>query len=175
MSSVPGKAPAVKLPPQVAGAHELLVEELGRLLTVEETLARLVLPQLVLELQDSGLRSAVEEHLAETRGHAGRMKEAFLALAELPSGRPAYGLDGLRTEHQTAAQQVGPRVRPILHCAAAMGIEHYEINAYEAAIRLSDALGAEDVGGLLRANLRQEVGALEKLGHQAEPLVGAAL
>jgi ferritin-like metal-binding protein YciE len=66
-------------------------------------------------------------------------------------------------------------MRPILHCAAAMGIEHYEINAYEAAIRLSDALGAEDVGGLLRANLRQEVDALEALGRQAERLAGAAV
>jgi ferritin-like metal-binding protein YciE len=52
--------------------------------------------------------------------------------------------------------------------AAAMGTEHYEINAYEAAIRLADALGAEDVGGLLRANLEQEVSALQKLGGEAD-------
>jgi ferritin-like metal-binding protein YciE len=51
-----------------------------------------------------------------------------------------------------------------------MGTEHYEINAYEAAIRLADALGAEDVGGLLRANLRQEVAALEKLARQSDRL-----
>jgi ferritin-like metal-binding protein YciE len=56
-----------------------------------------------------------------------------------------------------------------------MGTEHYEINAYEAAIRLADALGAEDVGGLLRANLEQEVTALEKLGKQADRLATAAV
>jgi ferritin-like metal-binding protein YciE len=170
MSSVPGKAPSVKLPPQVESGRDLLVEELGRLLTVEETLAKLVLPQLALELQDADLKRVVQEHLAETRGHAGRLKEAFLALGEVPAGRPAYGLDGLRTEHQTAAQQVAPAARPLVHCAAAMGTEHYEINAYEVAIRLADALGAEDVGGLLRANLDQEVAALQKLGQEAERL-----
>ena len=50
-----------------------------------------------------------------------------------------------------------------------MGTEHYEINAYEAAIRLADALGAEEVAGLLRANLDQEVAALEKLGASRPP------
>jgi ferritin-like metal-binding protein YciE len=56
-----------------------------------------------------------------------------------------------------------------------MGTEHYEINAYEAAIRLADALGAGDVGGLLRANLEQEIGALQKLGAQADRLASAAV
>jgi ferritin-like metal-binding protein YciE len=51
-----------------------------------------------------------------------------------------------------------------------MGTEHYEINAYEAAIRLADALGATEVAGLLRSNLEQEVTALETLGKHADRL-----
>jgi ferritin-like metal-binding protein YciE len=168
VSSVPGKAPAVKLPPAVESGRELLVEELGRLLTIEETLAKLVLPELLLELQDDGLRQAVQEHLEQTRGHAGRVKEAFLALGIAPAGKPAYGLDGLRTEHKTTVTQVVPGARAAVHCAAAMGTEHYEINAYEAAIRLAEALGAGDVERLLRANLEQEIDALQKLGEQAD-------
>jgi hypothetical protein len=60
VSSVPGKSPAVKLPPSVESGRELLVDELGRLLTIEETLTKLVLPELLLELQDEGLRQAVQ-------------------------------------------------------------------------------------------------------------------
>jgi ferritin-like metal-binding protein YciE len=56
-----------------------------------------------------------------------------------------------------------------------MGREHYEINAYETAIRLADPLGAEDVGGLLRANLEQEVAALQNLGEQADRVAGLAV
>ena len=51
-----------------------------------------------------------------------------------------------------------------------MGAEHYEINAYEAAIRLADAAGATEIGQLLRANLEEEIQALEKLGAQADRL-----
>jgi len=175
MSSVPGKAPALKLPPQVETARDLLVEQLGKLLTIEETLVKLVLPELLQELKDDELKQVVQEHLEQTRGHVGNVKEAFLALGEMPAGKPALGLDGLRTEHKSTAPQVVPGARPAVHVAAAMGTEHYEINAYEAAIRLADALGAEDVGGLLRANLEQEAAALEKLGKQADRLAREAV
>jgi ferritin-like metal-binding protein YciE len=175
VTSLPGKAPAVKLPPQVESGRELLVEELGRLLTIEETLAKLVLPKLLLEVEDQDLKQVVQAHLGETRAHVGNLKEAFLALGEMPAGRPAYGLDGLRTEHEARAPRVALGVRGLVHCAAAMGTEHYELNAYESAIRLADALGAGDVGGLLRANLEQEISALEKLGTQADRLAQAAV
>jgi ferritin-like metal-binding protein YciE len=174
MSAVPGKAPAVKLPPEVEDPRALLVEQLGKLLTIEETLARLVLPHLVQELDDEELKGVVQQHLDETRTHASNVKRAFLALGEVPSGKPAYGLDGLRTEHKATAAKVGPALRRSVHCGAAMGTEHYEINAYETAIRLADALGAEDVGDLLRANLDQEVAALGKLGEQADRLANQA-
>ena len=103
MSSVPGKAPAVKLPPHVETGRELLLEQLGRLLTVEETLAKMVLPKLLLEVEDQDLKQVVQQHLGETRGHVGNVKEAFLALGAVPTGKPAYGLDGLRTEHEASA------------------------------------------------------------------------
>jgi ferritin-like metal-binding protein YciE len=175
VSAIPGKAPAVKLPPTVESGEQLLLEELGRLLTIEETLAKLMLPELLQELQDDGLRLAVQEHLAETRGHAGRVKEAFLALGVMPAGKPAYGLDGLRTEHKATAPHVVPGARGAVHCAAAMGTEHYEINAYEAAIRLAEALDAKDVARLLRANLEQEIEALQKLGNEADRLARLAV
>ena len=161
--------------PHVESARDLLLEELGKLLTIEEMLVKVMLPELLLELEDDELKQAVQEHLDETRGHVGNVKEAFLALGELPAGKPAYGLDGLRTEHKAISPQVVPGARPAVHVAAAMGTEHYEINAYEAAIRLADALGAEDVGGLLRANLDQEVAALQKLGQLADRLANDAV
>ena len=60
MSSVPGKSPAVKLPPQVESGLDLLLDELGKLLTIEETLAKVVLPELLLELKDDELKQAVQ-------------------------------------------------------------------------------------------------------------------
>lgn len=175
MSSVTGKAPSVKLPPHVATARALLLEQLGRLLTTEEVLAKTVLPQLTLELDDERLEQAVSAHASQTRGHAGRVKEAFLALGEMPAGRPVVGLDGLLAERQGIAPDVAACLRPFLACVAAMGIEHYEINAYEAAIRLTAAVAASEVGApevsrLLRANLEDEIATLQALGEEADRL-----
>jgi ferritin-like metal-binding protein YciE len=163
------------MPPQVESARDLLVEELGKLLTIEETLVKRVLPQLVQQIQDEQLAAAVSEHLEETRTHVGNVQRAFTELGEVPAGRPAPGLDGLVQERESKVAQLVPALRGGFDCAAAMGTEHYEINAYEAAIRLADALGAGEVAGLLRAVLDQEVEALRKLGQQADRLAKLAV
>ncbi|HZT92171.1 MAG TPA: DUF892 family protein [Gaiellaceae bacterium] len=175
MSAIPGKAPAVKLPPQVESARDLLLEELAKLLTVEETLVKLVLPQLVQEIQDDELKQAVQQHLEETRGHVGRVKDVFGALGATPRGAPALGLDGLRGERDSNVDKVVPALRGGVNCSAAMGAEHYEINAYEAAIRLAEAIGEPDAAGPLRENLREEVAALEKLAQHADRLARLAV
>jgi ferritin-like metal-binding protein YciE len=160
------------LPPQIETPRDLLVAQLGKLLTIEETLHKRVLPQLVREIVDEQLKAVVAAHVEETRGHVGNVQQAFLALGEVPAGRPAPGLDGLVLERQSAIGEIWPELRPAFDCAAAMGVEHYEINGYEAAARLAASLGAEEIGGLLRANLEQEIAALGKLGAQADRLAG---
>jgi ferritin-like metal-binding protein YciE len=156
--------------PQIETKRDLLVAQLGKLLTIEGTLLKRVLPHLVREIQDEELKAVVASHVEETRRHLGNVQQSFLALGEVPAGRPAPGLDGLLLERQSTIGDIWPELRASFTCAGAMGTEHYEINAYEAAIRLADALGAEEVGGLLRANLEQEIAALEKLGAQADRL-----
>jgi ferritin-like metal-binding protein YciE len=165
----------MRTPPHVESARDLLLEELGKLLTIEETLAKRVLPQLVQQTQDEQLAAAVSEHLEQTRTHVGNVQRAFVALGEVPAGKPAAGLDGLVQERESKVAELVPALRGGFDCAAAMGTEHYEINAYVAAIRLADALGAEEVAGLLRAVLDQEVAALEKLGQQADRLARLAV
>jgi ferritin-like metal-binding protein YciE len=59
-----------------------------------------------------------------------------------------------------------------VHSAAVMGTEHYEINAYEAAVRLANALDAAEVGRLPRRNLDD---ALQRLGAEADRLTREAV
>ena len=165
----------MSMPPQIENARDLLLEQLGVLLTTEETLLKRVLPKLSRELQDPELRKVVDEHLAQTRGHVGNVQRAFLDLGADPHARPAPGLDGLVAEREAAISEIAPALRAGYDCAAAMGTEHYEINAYESAIRLADALGEPEVASLLRTTLEQEVAALGKLGEQADRLAGAAV
>jgi ferritin-like metal-binding protein YciE len=170
MSTIPGKSPSVKLPPQIETARQLLLEHLGKLLTIEETLARKILPLLTHEVKDDELLQALDQHLQETRAHVSRVQDAFRALGEEPQGKPAFGLDALAEERDSLVRDIVPALRPGFNCAAAMGTERYEINVYEAAIRLADALGEDEAGRLLRGNLEEEVAALEKLGLNADRL-----
>ena len=179
MDTVAGR-PSIDLPPAVESVSRLLFEQLGRLLTIETTLERSVLPKLALEVEDERLTQLVQEHLAETRGHAGRVKQAFLALGRMPAGRSAAGLEGLRTEYEATASTAVPSLRPFVACTSAMGTEHYEINEYEVAIRCAEALAgrapeAGEVTRLLRANLEEELAALQKLGDEADRLASLAV
>jgi ferritin-like metal-binding protein YciE len=157
-------------PPRIESVRELLLKQLGKLLTVEETLARSVLPKLKQEAQDEQLQQALDEHLQQTRQHVQQVQAAFAELGAEPTGQEAEGLQGLKQERESVAAELAPAFRDGFNASAAMGAEHYEIAAYEAAIRLADALGAAEVATLLRATLEQEVQALDKLGTHATRL-----
>jgi ferritin-like metal-binding protein YciE len=158
------------MPPSVETPRQLLLELLGKLLTVEETLVRRMLPQLKQEASDDQVQSAVSEHLEESRTHVERVRSAFEELGETPAGKPAEGLQGLDEERSSKAPHIAPALREGFNVAAAMGVEQYEINAYEAAIRIAEGDGEMKVGELLRATLDEEVAALKKLASHADRL-----
>lgn len=162
--------PAPEPPPQVESAEALLCKQLGKLLTIEETLARTVLPKLQLEAQDQQLQQTFADHLEQTRGHADNVRTAFAELGASASGGEDKALDAAKQQRDHEVQQLVPALRDGFNASAAMGTEHHEIAEYEAAIRLAEALGHERVSKLLRANLSQEVDALEKLGSHATRL-----
>jgi len=157
-------------PPRIGSVRELLLKELGKLLVVEETLSRSILPKLEQEAQDEQLKQAFGEHLEQTRQHVQQVQAAFAELGSEPAGQDAKGLDGLKQEREAVVAELAPAFHDGFNAAAAMGAEHYEIASYEAAIRLADALGEQDVALLLRGTLEQEVQALEKLAPHATRL-----
>jgi len=161
------------MPPHIQTARELLLDRLGALLTVEETLARRVLPQLARQVTDEGLKSVLTLHLGETRAHVSRLHETFAALGEPPAGKPAPGLDGLVLEREAKVKDIVPALRGGFDCAAAMGTEHYEINAYEAALELANVLGEAAVASRLEATLSEEHAALSTLRGHARRLTEA--
>jgi ferritin-like metal-binding protein YciE len=157
-------------PPRLRSPRELLLDDLGRLLTVETMLAKVMLPRLVQEAQDEELESALEEHLGETRRHVEHVRQAFAELEESPTGKEAPGLEGLKQEHDDGVGQVAPSLRDMFDAGAAIGSEHYEIAIYSGAVLLAEGAGEKNVAGLLKANLDQEFAALKKLETLAERL-----
>jgi len=162
------------MPPTVTSPRELLVDDLKRLLTVETTLAQVMLPKLIEEVQNEELKSALQEHHAETKTHVENVRRAFEELGEEPEGKDAPGLDGLKQEHQEGASEVAPAVRESFDAGAAIGTEHYEIAIYSSALLLAKSSGNDGVAELLGSNLEQEFAALKKLEGIAERLAQQA-
>jgi ferritin-like metal-binding protein YciE len=153
-------------PPQIEDAEQLLHEQLSKLIVIEETLARTVLPKLKQEATDEQLQQAFAEHLEQTRKHADNVRAAFGELGVAPRGGEDKVLEAAKHEREEQVRQLAPALRNGFNASSAMGTEHHEIAEYEAAIRLAEALGHDRVSALLRANLEEEVQALETLaGH----------
>jgi ferritin-like metal-binding protein YciE len=155
----------------MAEPRELLVHELRDILYAEKKLEQ-VLPKLVEEATDSGLRAGFEEHLEETREHIENLQQAFEALGETARGQTCPGIDGITTEHEEFVEKhnATPEVLDLFLIGAGSRVEHYEIAAYTGMVRLAESLGEDVCIDLLTENLEDERAALAKLEAAARRL-----
>jgi ferritin-like metal-binding protein YciE len=160
---------SVQTPPRITSPRDLVLADLARLLTVEETLARVILPDLMRQASDAELKEVLEEHLAETRDHASSIAWAFEQLGARPSGSEAPGLDGLRGEQQEISE-VAPDLRDSFAVGSALGGEHYEIAIYSSILPVVSKVSPGGVFETLRRNLEHEFTAMRKLEAIAERL-----
>ena len=108
------------------------------------------------EVRDDELRTALEEHLEQTRYHAARVEQAIRDAGAEPLSARSAALAGLLAQHD--AQDVrDPSLRDLHHARGAIRVEHLELGLY-------DALG------LLPENRAEEEDALKKLRALAERL-----
>lgn len=158
------------LPPRLTTPRDLLLDDLKRLLTVETTLAKVMLPKLLQEVQNTELKSVLEQHQAETKQHAGNVQQAFEHLGATPEGKDAPGLEGLKAEHESGISEVAPALRESFDAGAAIGSEHYEIAIYSSILPVVSKVSPGGVFETLRRNLEHEFTAMRKLEVIAERL-----
>jgi ferritin-like metal-binding protein YciE len=155
--------------------RELFLRELGDVLFVEQTLAR-VLPELRSESSDEELARGFGEHLEETRVHARNVQAAFAEMAEPARTEACPGIEGLRREHDefVAREEPSADILDIFNTGSGARSEHYEIAAYTGLVIAARALGETRVAELLEENLRDEEMMLERLETIAERLARQA-
>ncbi len=145
---------------QITTPRELFVHELGDILYVERQLADETLPKLISEVKDDEFRSALEDHLEQTRGHVTNVEQVFKALGEDVSAEKCLGFEGLKAEHDKIMEETSPDLVDSVDLGAAARTEHYEIAAYEGLRRMAKALGEDEAVELLDTNLKEEKEAL---------------
>jgi ferritin-like metal-binding protein YciE len=113
-------------------------------------------------VRDEELRTALSQHLEETRFHAARVEAAMRELGGEPAAARNAALAGLLEQHG-AAQVTEPGLRDLFHACGAIATEHLELGLYEG---LGD--GAPGLG----ENRKEEEKALERVSRIAERLRG---
>lgn len=155
---------------------EVLTEELQDLLHAENQLVK-ALPKMAKAAHDEDLKTAIQEHLDETKNQVERLKKVFELLESKAKAKPCKAMQGLIEEGEEVISEGKEKeeVAADLGLAgSARRVEHYEIAAYTCAIAMADQLGLEEVSQLLNETLEEEQAADEKLSELSEPLLSAA-
>ena len=146
----------------------LLIHELKDLLSAEKQLVK-ALPKMAKGASSDALRSAIEEHLEQTKTHVDRLEKAFSVLNKTPRAEHCKGMEGLIEEGSKLLDEEGsPSVKDAALIGAAQRVEHYEIAAYGTARALAELLGKNDIVSLLQETLNEEKQTDEKLTELAQ-------
>lgn len=147
---------------------DVFLDELRDLYDAEKQLVR-ALPKLARAAGSDDLRTAIESHLEETKGHVDRLEQVFGALGEKPRGKRCAGIAGIIEESDMLLdERVDQAVLDAAIIAGAQRAEHYEIGAYGSLIAWAKAMGRDEAVAPLEETLEEEKSADEKLTEIAE-------
>jgi ferritin-like metal-binding protein YciE len=157
---------------KVDSLQTLLVEELRDIYDAEKRLTKAI-PKMAKAATNDDLRSALEDHLAETQEQVGRLEQAFRSMDEPAKAKPCAGMRGIIEEGDEHEKEdfEDDGLRDATIIGAAQRVEHYEIAAYGTALAHARLLGASDVISLLEQSLEEEKAADAKLTEIAEGVV----
>ncbi len=148
---------------KIATLEELFVDHLRDLYDAEKQLVK-TLPKLVQNANSDDLKTAISDHLEETKTHVSRLEEAFKELGEDAKGKPCKGMRGLLEEGgEVMAEDADEPFADLGMIAAAQKVEHYEISAYGTARAIATQLGQDRVASLLEETEEEEKAADAKL------------
>lgn len=149
--------------------NELFIDELKDIYWAEQHLTK-ALPKMAKAATTDGLRTAIQNHLAETETHVTRLEQVFESIGEKASAKKCEAMAGLIKEGDeiVADTEKGSITRDAGIISAAQKVEHYEIASYGTLKTLASVLGYNEAAELLNATLQEEKKADEKLTQVAE-------
>ena len=143
----------------MSGLHELkdvLVELLKDTYDAESQLVE-ALPKMAAAANNSGLKRAFKDHLAETKNHVARLEEAFGHLDTPAQRKKCKAMVGLVKEGDEACKEEGkPELVDAGIISAAQKVEHYEIAAYGTLRTYAELLELPKLTALFEETLEEE-------------------
>jgi len=121
------RKPAQTTDVQESALNELFIDELKDIYWAEKHLLK-ALPKMAKAATSDDLRTAIENHLAETENHVSRLEDAFASIDEKAVAKKCEAMAGLIKEGDeiVADTEKGTLTRDAGIISAAQKIEHYE-------------------------------------------------
>ena len=145
---------------------DMFVETLKDVYFAENAIIK-ALPKMAQKAQSEDLKSALKEHLEETKGQVKRLDKIFKSLGSKAEGKECPALKGLVEETEEVIAEAGPQVIDAGLIGCAQAVEHYEIARYGTLKAWAEQLEMEDAVALLEETLEEEKAADEKLSELA--------
>jgi ferritin-like metal-binding protein YciE len=137
--------------------NELFIDELKDIYWAEKHLVK-TLPKIAKVVTTDELRTAIEDHLAETENHVTRLEQVFEIIEEKATAKKCEAMAGLIKEGDEIISDTEKHsiTRDAGVISAAQKIEHYEIASYGTLKSLAGVLGYNEAVELLDATLQEE-------------------
>lgn len=148
--------------------RQLYINQLRQMYSAESQITD-ALPKLIEAATAPELKTALETHLQETRGHVARLEQVLNRTEGPVKSKKNKGIDALITEgDDMVTDATDPAVRDAGIIGAAQKVEHYEIAVYGTLRRYAEILNQTQDANLLQQTLQEEKHADEVLTNIAD-------
>ncbi len=158
---------------KIKSLRELFEIELGYAYDCEKKLVEKGLPGMIENASSSELRSALEQHLQETRGHVTRLERVFSSLGVEPKAQSNAVVSDFASAAKDSASHIEDS--PLRDAALIVNgnfVEHYEMALYGSLAAFAKGLNLPEATQLLNQTLAEEKAADAKLSQIGETLLG---
>lgn len=146
------------------GLEDLFLDSVKDIYWAENHLVK-TLPKMQSAAASEELKSAIAQHLEQTKGHVERLNQVFELLGKRKQAKKCDAMEGITKEGEGIVEDTdtGTPARDTGVIMASQKVEHYEIATYSGIIQLANKLGHSDVASLLEQTLAEEKETSEKL------------
>jgi ferritin-like metal-binding protein YciE len=153
--------------------HDAFEHTLHDVYYAENAIAK-ALPKVIGEVENPGLRTALQDHLKETKGQIKVLDAVFKSIKKSPKGEKCDAIEGLIKECEGVMKDAkGPVAKHAMIVGCCQAIEHYEIARYGTLREWAKALDYTQAHEMLSGILDQEKAANHKLTHLAVTTVNS--
>lgn len=157
-------------PANLTNLQELYVASLKKTLDMEQQITK-TLPTMIEKSTDGTLRSGLQQHLAETEGHAQRVEAILRSITGSVDTETCKVMSALATEGSEMIQDSdNTQVCDVSIIAACQQVEHHEIAIYGTLRAWADLLGRTEDATVLSEILAEEKEADRKLSVASDSL-----